>query len=140
FNTTAGRFIRAQFYDSDGTPIDTEVTLVSANSMINPAVTALANGGFVVTWQGFNIRAQVFDQHGVAVAPAFDISPNSANTLGSPDVAALDGGGFAIVWNDNRTSGGDVSGAGGHFPAFDAARAPPGSRLVVKCATLAHQR
>src|SRR4051794_30562419 len=62
FNTTSGRFIRAQFYDSDGAPVGTELTLVSVSGMINPAVTGLAGGGFVVTWNDlFGIRAQVFD-------------------------------------------------------------------------------
>ena len=68
-NTSANRFIKAQFYNSDGTPAGAELTLVSTTA-VNPAVTGLAGGGFVVTWQGSGIRAQVFDQNGVAVAPA----------------------------------------------------------------------
>ena len=116
-NTSANRFIKAQFYNSDGTPAGAELTLVSTTA-VNPAVTGLAGGGFVVTWQGSGIRAQVFDQNGVAVAPAFNLSPISANDFGPPDVAALDGGGFAIVWHDTRTTGGgDVSGSGVHLRA-----------------------
>src|SRR5689334_19068482 len=80
FNTTAGRFIKAQIYQPDGTPSGTELTLASESGMINPAVTGLAGGGFVVTWEGFfSIRAQVFDAHGVAVGAAFDVSPFSAS-------------------------------------------------------------
>ena len=52
-NTSASRFIKAQFYNSDGTPAGAELTLVSATAMVNPAVTGLAGGGFVVTWQEF---------------------------------------------------------------------------------------
>src|SRR4029077_3170826 len=117
----------------DGTEAGTEVTLRSGNGMVLPAVTGLAGGGFVVTWIDlFGVRAQVFDQNGVAVAPLFSVSPLSANTIGPPDVAALDGGGFAIVWHDTRTTGGgDVSGSAVHLRAFDAAGTPVGPDRVV---------
>jgi hypothetical protein len=140
FNTTAGRFIRAQTYTADGTPVDTELTLVSESGIINPAVTGLAGGGFVVTWEGFfSIRAQVFDSHGAAVGAAFNVSPTSASSTDGPDVAALDTGGFAVVWHDERSSGGDVSRSGVHLRAFDAAGAPLGSDTLVNSATAGNQ-
>jgi hypothetical protein len=142
FNTTAGRFIRAQIYDQDGTPVDTELTLLSTSSgIINPAVTGLAGGGFVVTWSSLfdGIQAQVFDAHGAAVAPAFNVSPVSANSTRRPDVAALDDGGFAIVWDDTRSAGGDVSGSGVHLRAYDAAGAALGPDKLVNIATAGNQ-
>ncbi|MGB9369520.1 MAG: hypothetical protein WCE79_26280 [Xanthobacteraceae bacterium] len=141
YNDTSGRFIRAQFFNADGTEAGTEVTLRSGNGMVLPAVTGLAGGGFVVTWIDlFGVRAQVFDQNGVAVAPLFSVSPLSANTIGPPDVAALDGGGFAIVWHDNRTTGGgDVSGSAVHLRAYDAAGASLGPDRVVNGATAGDQ-
>jgi Ca2+-binding RTX toxin-like protein len=141
FNTTAGRFIRAQLFQSDGTSVGTELTLVSGSAFINPAVTGLSGGGFVLTWVDlFGVRAQVFDQHGVAVAPLFSVSPLSANTIGPPDVAALETGGFAIVWHDTRTTGGgDVSGSAVHLRAFDAAGAPVGSDRIVNGTTAGNQ-
>src|SRR5262249_41954049 len=141
FNTTALRFIKAQLYQSDGTPVDTELKLVSEPGLINPAVTGLAGGGFVVTWEGFTtIRAQVFDSHGAAVAPAFDVSPAGASSTDRPDIAALDTGGFAIVWHDTRSSGGDVSGSAVHLRAFDGAGKPLlGSDTLVNGATAGNQ-
>jgi Ca2+-binding RTX toxin-like protein len=138
-NTSANRFIKAQFYNSDGTPVGAELTL-AATTATNPAVTGLSGGGFVVTWQGSGIRAQVFDQNGVAVAPAFTITPISANNFGPPDVAALDGGGFAIIWHDDRTTGGgDVSRSGVHLRAYNAAGVPLGPDTLVNGTTAGSQ-
>ena len=139
FNTTAGRFIRAQFYDADGIAVNAEITLVSGNALINPAVTGLPGGGFVMTWQNFGLRAQVFDQHGVAVAPSFNVLPAGANSSSRPDIAALDTGGFAIVWHDERTTGSDASGSGVHLRAYDAAGAPVGPDTLVNGATAGNQ-
>jgi Ca2+-binding RTX toxin-like protein len=118
--TSADQFIRAQVYAPDGTPIGVELTLISGSG-VQPAVTGLAGGGFVVTWDaGFAIRAQIFTAEGTAVAPAFSVSPAAgASSVDRVDVAALADGGFAISWHDSRTSGGDISGSGVHVRAYD---------------------
>src|SRR5687768_6096686 len=60
--TSADQFIRAQVYAPDGTPLGRELTLASGSGLVQPAVTGLAEGGFVVTWDaGFVIRARIFD-------------------------------------------------------------------------------
>lgn len=117
--TSADQFIRAQVYAPDGTPIQPEFTLVSGSN-VQPAVTGLAGGGFVVTWDaGFVIRAQIFTAEGTAVAVPFSVSPAGASSVDRVDVAALPDGGFAISWNDSRLSEGDTSGSGVHVRAYD---------------------
>src|ERR1044071_10177212 len=65
--TSANQFIRAQILAPDGTAVGPELTLFSGTG-IQPAVTGLADGGFVVTWDGYlGIRAQVFDTNGALV-------------------------------------------------------------------------
>lgn len=120
FNTTAGRFLKAQIYGADGAPLGTELTLVVGSSFINPAVTGLEDGRFVLTWEGLtSVQAQVFDASGAPIAPAFTVSP-AGISADQPDVTALDGGGFAISWHDSRTSGGDISGTSVHARSYDA--------------------
>jgi hypothetical protein len=139
FNTTANRFVRAQLYAPDGTPLGGELTL-AADSAIRPDVVGLADGGFVLTWIGGGaICAQIFDAQGVATAPRFDLNPGSAFNDGQPEITALAGGGFAVVWDDTRTSGGDVSGSGVRLSTFDATGAGLLSNVVVNGSTSGHQ-
>jgi Ca2+-binding RTX toxin-like protein len=139
FTTTAGRFIRAQVYQSDGVPVGSELTLVSASSLIRPVITGLANGGFVVTWDGFTIRAQVFDANGVATGAAFDVSPFGVSGADFQDVTALPNGGFAVTWHDTRTTGSDTTGSGIHLRVYDQAGVPVGADLLVNTQTTGNQ-
>jgi hypothetical protein len=119
--TTANQFLRAQIFEPDGHLVGVELT-IAATSGVEPSVTALPGGGFVVTWDGLSgIKAQMFDSGGVATSGVLSVAgPPTSNSYDRPDVAALDDGGFAIVWHDERTSGGDVSRSGVWVRAFDA--------------------
>ena len=71
--------IRAQLFKADGSTSGTEflVNTTTANGQIDPTVTALADGRFVVAWEdnsgvggdtsGTGIRAQIFDPRAAAV-------------------------------------------------------------------------
>src|SRR6478735_92420 len=50
---TTGSAVKAQVFAAGGTPVGPEILVNSATiaSQSNPLVTALQNGGFVVTWQ-----------------------------------------------------------------------------------------
>jgi hypothetical protein len=70
-----------------------------------PAVAALANGNYVISWvseqerfyQSVDIYARIFTAAGVPVTD--EISVNSGtNFCDTPDVAALNDGGFTVVW------------------------------------------
>jgi hypothetical protein len=73
FNTTAGRCVRAQIYEANGTPSGGELTLSgSLNGAIQPAITGPAGGGFVAAWDGFfSDMVQVFDSSGAPAGAAF---------------------------------------------------------------------
>ena len=142
FNTTAGRFVRAQVYQPDGTPVGGELTLISDSSPIMPVVTGLAGGGYVLTWEGPHIRAQVFDGNNVALGAAFDVSPPSTASVSGADVAditALPNGGFAITWHDSRTTGGDISGSSVHVRSYDQNGVAVGGDVQVNVSTSGNQ-
>jgi hypothetical protein len=73
-----------------------------------PKVAALANGGFVVTWEddsdvlpdasGTAIHAQLFDAAGTEVGAELIVNTATASFQESPEIVATPGGGFAIVW------------------------------------------
>src|SRR5689334_11079068 len=77
-----------------------------------PDVTALADGRFVVTWgdtsNGANVdvRARVFDAHGLQAVPEFRVAGASGQQY-EAHMAALADGGFVAVWSDTA-NGSDV--------------------------------
>ncbi len=140
FNTTAGRNLRAQIYNADGIATGAELTLRTLNGLINPNVAGLANGNFVVTWQGFGtLVAQIFDTSGVALGAQFSIATGGGSSIGRPDIVALASGGFAVAWHDTRTTGADVSRSGVHVRSFTETGAPVGADILVNTATAGNQ-
>jgi len=115
--TSANQLLKAQIFEADGTPSGSELTLTTSG--LNPVVSPLPNGGFVLVWETFSaVRAQNFNSDGSPAGAAFDVSPiNTQATLA--DIAAQPGGGFAIVWQDTRTSGTDTSGSGIHIRTYN---------------------
>jgi hypothetical protein len=141
FSTSANRFIRAQVYQSDGTPIGTEVTLASGSIGIRPNVTALPNGGFVLIDEPLgNITARVFDANAVQQGASISLVPNAtASSIGSAETVTLTNGGFAVVWQDSRTTGSDVSGTGIRVSTFDQNGVAVTSNVLVNSITSGNQ-
>lgn len=139
FNTTAGRFVRAQIFQPDGTLVGTELTLDSSNDgSSNPVITGLAGGGFVVIWTSLaTMYAQVYDASGVAMSSRLAVP--AGNSVQYPEVAALAGGGFAIAWHDTRTTGSDASGTGIRVSTFDQYGAAVTSQTLVNTVTSGNQ-
>ena len=100
--------VYGQHYAANGAAIGNEPFLISdAGSNSFASVSALTNGGFVVTWQSTNasttdILVRQFDVHANPVAPAFSVNGtvnlDSNHQLAS--VTGLDDGGYAIAWRD----------------------------------------
>lgn len=75
-------------------------------------VTALADGAFVVTWEGVTgdtdgsagAFAEIYS--GGSFGGKFEINSTISGQQTQPSVAALTGGGFAEVWTNQATSGG----------------------------------
>jgi len=103
-----GRGIYAQRYDADGDAVGsvTRVTSTTEYYPGEPAVAALSDGGYVVTWirppevffgelkyPPFSIYAQRVDADGNAVGSEFRVGVQY-----NPAMAALPDGGYVVTW------------------------------------------
>ncbi|MFO1157719.1 MAG: DUF4214 domain-containing protein [Reyranellaceae bacterium] len=103
----AGNEVYAQRYDSTGARQGAEFTVNSTftGSQALSTVTALADGGFLVTWQSDqnggspDIYARRYDASGVTTAPEFLV--NASHQSGDQIYASAIGlaaGGFVVTW------------------------------------------
>lgn len=96
-----------QRYDSAGLEIrgETRVSTVRADILREPSVTALADGGWVVTWScrviggiGVDIHQQRFHSNGWSVGREAIVNVSPTNDQFSSDVTALSDGGWLVTW------------------------------------------
>jgi hypothetical protein len=92
---------------SEAAWVRTGTTLLTGEGrQINPSVTTLAGGGYVVAWLTVTslevpqVRAQIFDSTGAMVGDELVLSqqPILANLLLIPEITALPDGGFVATW------------------------------------------
>lgn len=112
----AGYDIYMQRYDDDGVPIGSEVRVntVTFNDQVQPAVTATADGGFVIAWASareqavvnydYGIYLQQFDAEAAAVGAETHVNNYYFLDQQRPDVAALAGGGFVVTFVSDAQS------------------------------------
>ncbi|NEP12609.1 MAG: filamentous hemagglutinin N-terminal domain-containing protein [Symploca sp. SIO2C1] len=77
-----------------------------------PAITALANGNFVVAWQSFaqdgdsnGIYGRIFDANGVAQTEELPINTTTNDQQQAPAIAALTDGSFVVTWDSRGQDG-----------------------------------
>ncbi|HHL1466748.1 TPA: beta strand repeat-containing protein [Klebsiella pneumoniae] len=123
--TSGDYHIYVQQFDANGTgatPVVLDSTVGISDSVeFQPQITALVNGGYVVTWAELNnysvnngnnsTYVQQFDASGAKVGSIVVLngSGNSSNNGGNfnyPYVAALADGGYAITWMEFSNSNG----------------------------------
>ncbi len=101
--------LRAQVFNADGTRFGTELLLkINTDGWnYNPAITAVADGLFAITWRDGDIRAQVFDTNGTAMGQ--QIIVNTTTNLGqfNPDIDTMADGRLIVTWTDESQTGGD---------------------------------
>jgi hypothetical protein len=103
--------IYAQRYDAYGNPNDDEflVNATTEGRQEDAAITALDDGGFVITWEstgqdsssqpnGYGIYAQMYDGSGHKVGNEFQVNTWYLNNQNNPSITALNDGGFVITW------------------------------------------
>jgi Ca2+-binding RTX toxin-like protein len=102
---TMGYDIFAQRYAADGAAAGAQFVVNSSPSNEQPAVAALANGGFVVSWigvnalaMGYDIFARSFNAQGVATGEESVVNTITDGFQNAPMIAALVGGGFVVSW------------------------------------------
>ncbi|HSI17839.1 MAG TPA: calcium-binding protein, partial [Sphingomonas sp.] len=114
-----GYGIYMQRYDNSGTALGGETLVNShiAGDQTQPSLTALASGGYAVTWtsagedgSGQGIYMQRFDANGVAQSSETLINAVTAQDQSDSAVIGLAGGNIVTLWSDNSLVGGDSSG------------------------------
>ena len=104
---TEGADIHAQLFALNGSAVGEEFTVntTTDSTQFLPAVTALADGGFAVTWAGFNaenstyeVYLQRLDAGGGRVGIETVVNQTTAGAQTNPAIAALADGGFAVTW------------------------------------------
>jgi Ca2+-binding RTX toxin-like protein len=146
-------------FAADGTKTGLEILVntATAGGQVSPRITALENGGFVVTWLDFSegvggatgdnsgsaIKAQVFTASGAKTGS--EILVNTATHLDQDltQITATSSGGFVVTWQDWSRGVGGASGdySSGAIKAqmFSAAGDRIGSEFLVNTATQHHQ-
>ena len=122
----------AKIVGASGTPSDAILVTAATDIDSQPAVAALADGGFVITWTraddegSVDIFARVYDADGTP-DDAFAVSAGNGTHSSQPAVAALDGGGFIITWQqlNSETLTYDI-----HARVYDANGTPNDAFLV----------
>ncbi len=117
--------IYGQKFDSTGNQLGGEfqVNSYTVSDQQEPAVTALEDGGFVVSWQsngqdgdGYGIFGQRYDASGNTVGSEFQVNTTTSNSQEFSTGVGLSDGGFLIAWTSNMQDG---SGYGVFGQRFD---------------------
>ncbi|WP_040308651.1 cadherin-like domain-containing protein, partial [Asticcacaulis biprosthecium] len=125
--------IAAQKFNANGTTSGSEflINVYTTLDQQSPAITALADNSFVVTWHsngqegsgnGYGIYAQRYNSSGVAQGEVHVNTTNAGNQR-FPATAALDDGGYVIAWQDSATT--DV-----HFQRYNASGVAQGTNTT----------
>ena len=107
----SGASVRARIFNVDGSPAGDEflVNTRTESDQSDPAIAALAGGGFVVTWTDrfsstdLDIRGRAFDATGAALGSDFPIDTSGNNDETQSAVVGLANGNYAVVWQDEGT-------------------------------------
>jgi Ca2+-binding RTX toxin-like protein len=112
---------RANFMPiTTGTLVNTH----TANDQDSPEITALSDGGWVITWQssgqdddgrGGGVYAQAYNADGTAQGDETLVNTHTANDQGSPQITALSHGRWVTTWH---SEGQDGSGSGVYSRSF----------------------
>lgn len=116
--------IFAQRYNASGVKVggETRINTTTTDLQGDTAITALANGGYVVSWQSYpedhdndddteapgDIYTQLFNAKGVAVGGQNRVNTITTGIQEEPRILAMSDGGYLIAWNGNGS--GDDSG------------------------------
>lgn len=134
--------LRARVFDAAGTALGAHFPVNDGalgggggESGLQPDITALANGKFVVTWtaveEGFdNIRARIYDASGNALVDSFPVNSTTAGDFHEPRITTLADGGFVVTWVSRETDSGEIRGR-----VFDANGNAVGEDFLVNTTT-----
>lgn len=130
-----GFSVKAQIYTPSGAPIGSEflVNTKVALSQLQPDITALDTGGFVVSWTDndqsvdssfSSIKAQIFDEFGAKIGAEFVVNTQKYAVQENPSIAGLGDGRLVIAWQDFSLSLGDFDFRSIKAQVFDLTEGP----------------
>ncbi|WP_134494265.1 cadherin domain-containing protein [Microvirga pakistanensis] len=139
-----GHTIYQQRYNANGTAssvADLPVETTPGDYKILSSVTALSDGGWVVTWTtystGGDIVQQRFDPSGTALGTPQRVNVTTGGLQEPASVTALNGGGWVVVW---QSADQDGSGNGIYLQAYDRNGVPAGpADMLVNTTTAGNQ-
>ncbi|WP_457092935.1 Ig-like domain-containing protein [Microvirga sp. P5_D2] len=140
-----GYGVYGQRYDASGSSVGSEFRINTyTNSLqVEPSVTALTGGGFVVTWSSldqdgswYGVYGQRYDANGDPAGTEFRVNTSTEDYQGSVWVAGLLGGSFVVIWQSNAQDG---SGGGVYGQRYNASGNPDGSEFRVNSYTASDQ-
>jgi len=118
----SGLGVYGQRYDAEGNRLGKEFRINThmAGDQDRPSVTALSDGGFVVTWasedqneSGWGVYGQRYDADGNTQGNEFRIATTTAGMEENPSVTGLSDGGFVVTW---ESDGQDLE--GGYYDVY----------------------
>ena len=134
-----------RWFDTGGAPLGPEfaVAEVTSSQQFSPALSAAANGNFVVVWttftpDGFRTQDVVGRRFGPggALGGEFPVNTTTGSGQNAPDVATAADGSFVVVWDSDFQDG---SNEGIFARRFDAAGVPLGGEFQVNTTTALNQ-
>jgi hypothetical protein len=131
--------VYAKLFGADGKAIggDVRVDTSTSGSHAASAAVGLADGGYVVVWDGNgDIHAQRFDEHGGALAAPVLVNSSVADVQSDASVTALADGGFVVSWQSMGQDGND---AGVFLQRYGASGAAVGAELQVNTTSAGSQ-
>jgi len=116
----------------------------TASTKLDPSVTGLDGGGFVVAWQSQDqdgsydgVYGQRYDASGVAQGSEFRINTTTTNGQYDPSVTGLSGGGFVVTWMSDTHQDGSFEGVYGQ--RYDASGVAQGAEFLINTTTTGSQ-
>ncbi|WP_165493836.1 calcium-binding protein [Azotobacter chroococcum] len=136
--------IYAVSYNANGShESEVRVNTTIADEQASPSIAALADGGFLVSWQSWNqdgsgwgIYAQRYGADGAPLGGEWLVNSTTADQQMYPSIAALVDGGFIVTW---MSQGQDGDGWGIYAQRYGADGAPLGGEWLVNTTTAGQQ-
>jgi hypothetical protein len=140
----SGSGIYQQRYGADGARVgvETRVHTTTAGDQQYPVVSALVDGGWVVTWHSphegadMGVYGQIFNSDGTRRGGEFHVNTYTNGNQGAPAVQGTADGGFVVAW---QSVGQDGSASGVYAQRFSSSGALVGGEFLVNTYTTGDQ-
>jgi hypothetical protein len=139
--------VRGQVFNANGGKAGGEflVNTTKADSQLEPAITGLADGRFVITWTDYSrtggdtsdaaIKGQLFNADGGKAGGEFLVNTTTLNVQLDPSITVLSDGHFVVTWMDGSKTGGDTSGYALRGQVFNVDGSKFGDQFLVNTIT-----